>query len=215
MVGASTTPRQLPLRVFQMLGCTDLSEELDRALEIFPTYLRSQCLGMLSLVLRAILRLTERPDTVSSGQPGQQPRVEQGVVGNAAAWAFLGAVLAAASSPASLALCPMAVPCKKRGSSAEGNGLLLPARPGRDAGSRATSLSVGSAEPGRGVLSPGVKHSGRGRGCWQLWQLSRQHQSPTSLPRGSCGEGGSRGADKEPVLSVLPAYALLFPWPCQ
>ncbi|NXR04710.1 MROH7 protein, partial [Sagittarius serpentarius] len=46
----------------EMLGCTDLSEELDRALEIFPMYLQSQCLGMPSLVLRAILRLTERPD---------------------------------------------------------------------------------------------------------------------------------------------------------
>ncbi|NXI58129.1 MROH7 protein, partial [Chloroceryle aenea] len=47
----------------EMLGCTDLSEELDRALEIFPIYLQSSCLGMPSLVLRAILRLTERPDT--------------------------------------------------------------------------------------------------------------------------------------------------------
>ncbi|KFQ58781.1 hypothetical protein N334_08917, partial [Pelecanus crispus] len=49
--------------VFQMLGCPDLSEELDRALEIFPTHLRSQCLGMPSLVLRGILELTRRPDT--------------------------------------------------------------------------------------------------------------------------------------------------------
>ncbi|KFQ93517.1 hypothetical protein Y956_07424, partial [Nipponia nippon] len=48
--------------LIEMLGCTDLSEELDRALEIFPMYLRSQCLGMPSLVLRGILRLTERPD---------------------------------------------------------------------------------------------------------------------------------------------------------
>ncbi|NXK03941.1 MROH7 protein, partial [Herpetotheres cachinnans] len=47
----------------EMVGCTDLSEELDRALEIFPTYLRSQCLGIPTLVLRAILRLTERPET--------------------------------------------------------------------------------------------------------------------------------------------------------
>ncbi|XP_052632027.1 maestro heat-like repeat-containing protein family member 6 [Harpia harpyja] len=47
----------------EMLNCTNLSEELDRALEIFPVYLQSQCLGMPSLVLRAILRLTERPDT--------------------------------------------------------------------------------------------------------------------------------------------------------
>ncbi|NXU29718.1 MROH7 protein, partial [Thalassarche chlororhynchos] len=49
--------------LIEMLGCTDLSEELDRALEIFPTYLQSQCLGMPSLVLRGILRLTKRPDT--------------------------------------------------------------------------------------------------------------------------------------------------------
>ncbi|NXS68455.1 MROH1 protein, partial [Pandion haliaetus] len=47
----------------EMLSCTNLSEELDHALEIFPMYLRSQCLGMPTLVLRAILRLTERPDT--------------------------------------------------------------------------------------------------------------------------------------------------------
>lgn len=79
MVGASTAPHQLPLPVFQMLDCTNLSEELDCALEIFPIYLQSQCLGMPSLVLRAILRLTERPDTVSRGQPGQQPRVEHWV----------------------------------------------------------------------------------------------------------------------------------------
>ncbi|KFW62464.1 hypothetical protein AS28_10154, partial [Pygoscelis adeliae] len=47
----------------EMLGCTDLNEELDRALEIFPMYLQSQCLGMPSLVLRGILRLIEMPDT--------------------------------------------------------------------------------------------------------------------------------------------------------
>ncbi|NXW04396.1 MROH7 protein, partial [Fregetta grallaria] len=49
--------------LIEMLGCTDLSEELDSALEIFPIYLRSQCLGMPSLVLRGILGLTQRPDT--------------------------------------------------------------------------------------------------------------------------------------------------------
>ncbi|NWR67102.1 MROH5 protein, partial [Bucorvus abyssinicus] len=46
----------------EMLDCMDLSEDLDRVLEIFPIYLQSQCMGMSSLVLRAILRLTERPD---------------------------------------------------------------------------------------------------------------------------------------------------------
>ncbi|KFZ51617.1 hypothetical protein N338_06296, partial [Podiceps cristatus] len=51
------------LHVFQMLGCTDLGEELDRALNIFPSYLQSQYLGMHSLVLRGVLRLTRRPDT--------------------------------------------------------------------------------------------------------------------------------------------------------
>ncbi|NXV12526.1 MROH5 protein, partial [Cepphus grylle] len=45
----------------EMLSCTDLSEDVDRALEIFPMYLQSQCLGMPSLVLRAILKLTKRP----------------------------------------------------------------------------------------------------------------------------------------------------------
>ncbi|NXY67026.1 MROH5 protein, partial [Glareola pratincola] len=47
----------------EMLGCGDRSEDLDRALEIFPRYLQSQCLGVPSLVLRAILKLTQRPST--------------------------------------------------------------------------------------------------------------------------------------------------------
>ncbi|NXE14817.1 MROH7 protein, partial [Lophotis ruficrista] len=57
--------REMVIMVFliEMLDCTDLSRELDRALAIFPMYLQSQCLGMSSLVLRGILRLTERPDT--------------------------------------------------------------------------------------------------------------------------------------------------------
>ncbi|GAB0194588.1 maestro heat-like repeat-containing protein family member 6 [Grus japonensis] len=46
----------------EMLGCTDLNEELDRVLEIFPTYLQSQCLGMPSLALRGILTLIKKPD---------------------------------------------------------------------------------------------------------------------------------------------------------
>ncbi|KGL90093.1 Maestro heat-like repeat-containing protein family member 1, partial [Charadrius vociferus] len=54
----------------EMLGCTDLSEDLDRALKIFPMYLRSQCLGMPSLVLRGILRLTKMPDMVAGGESG-------------------------------------------------------------------------------------------------------------------------------------------------
>ncbi|XP_040425052.1 maestro heat-like repeat-containing protein family member 7 [Cygnus olor] len=51
----------------KMLECTDLGNELDCVVSLFATYLRSQCLGMQSLVLRAILGLTERPDTVSRG----------------------------------------------------------------------------------------------------------------------------------------------------
>ncbi|KFV08904.1 hypothetical protein N339_08077, partial [Pterocles gutturalis] len=47
----------------EMLDCDDLNEEeLDRALETFRTYLQSQCLGMPSLVLRGILKLTQKPD---------------------------------------------------------------------------------------------------------------------------------------------------------
>lgn len=219
VAGASTTPCQLPLRVFQMLGCTDLNEELNRALEIFPTYLQSQCLGMPSLVLRGILRLTETPDTVSRGQPGQlgqQPRVEQWAVGNTVAWAFLGIRSCASCCQLSCLPSPLPHGCAVQGERQQcrGNGLPLPAHPSRDAGSRATSLSMGSAEPGRGVLSPGVKCSSHGRGCWQLGQLSRQRRSPTSLPSGS-GEEGSQGAGKGPVLSILPLCALLFPWPCQ
>lgn len=56
-----------PPRLFQMLECTDLGNELDCVVSLFATYLRSQCLGMQSLVLRAILGLTQRPDTVSRG----------------------------------------------------------------------------------------------------------------------------------------------------
>ncbi|NXX22755.1 MROH7 protein, partial [Podargus strigoides] len=48
--------------LIEMLGCIKLKEELNRVLEIFPMYLQSQCLGMPSLVLRGILKLTKRPD---------------------------------------------------------------------------------------------------------------------------------------------------------
>ncbi|XP_064012123.1 maestro heat-like repeat-containing protein family member 7 [Pogoniulus pusillus] len=47
----------------EILERSDSEDEVDRALGILDMYLRSQCLGMPSLVLRAILRLTERPDT--------------------------------------------------------------------------------------------------------------------------------------------------------
>ncbi|KFV19825.1 hypothetical protein N340_07250, partial [Tauraco erythrolophus] len=48
--------------LIEMLGCTNLNKELDCALEIFPTYLKSQCPEMPRLVLRGILTLSERPD---------------------------------------------------------------------------------------------------------------------------------------------------------
>ncbi|NXK20111.1 MROH5 protein, partial [Arenaria interpres] len=48
----------------EMLGSMDLGEDLARALELFPMYLQSQCVGMPSLVLQGILKLTERPDVV-------------------------------------------------------------------------------------------------------------------------------------------------------
>ena len=64
-----------------MLGCTDLSEELDRALNIFPTCLQSQCLGMHNLVLRGVLMLTETPDTVSRGSQGNCASSLGGAVG--------------------------------------------------------------------------------------------------------------------------------------
>ncbi|XP_054033841.1 uncharacterized protein LOC128899358 [Dryobates pubescens] len=47
----------------ETVECSDCEEELQRALKILAMYLQSQCLGMPSLVLRAILRLTQRPDT--------------------------------------------------------------------------------------------------------------------------------------------------------
>uniref|UniRef100_A0A8C3GEH4 Maestro/Maestro-like HEAT-repeats domain-containing protein n=1 Tax=Cairina moschata TaxID=8855 RepID=A0A8C3GEH4_CAIMO len=46
-----------------LLECTELGDELDCVVSLFGSYLRSPCLGMQSLVLRAILGLTERPAT--------------------------------------------------------------------------------------------------------------------------------------------------------
>ncbi|XP_014814885.1 PREDICTED: maestro heat-like repeat-containing protein family member 7 [Calidris pugnax] len=46
----------------EMLGSVDLGEDLACALELFPMYLQSQCVGMPNLVLQGILKLTERPD---------------------------------------------------------------------------------------------------------------------------------------------------------
>eukprot|EP00075_Anas_platyrhynchos_P013745 XP_027302998.1 uncharacterized protein LOC113840448 [Anas platyrhynchos] len=51
----------------KLLECTELGDELDCVVSLFASYLRSPCLGMQSLVLRAILGLTERPTTVSGG----------------------------------------------------------------------------------------------------------------------------------------------------
>nr|XP_038042095.1 uncharacterized protein LOC113845082 isoform X2 [Anas platyrhynchos] len=51
----------------KLLECTELGDELDCVASLFASYLRSPCLGMQSLVLRAILGLTERPATVSGG----------------------------------------------------------------------------------------------------------------------------------------------------
>ncbi|KFV15057.1 Maestro heat-like repeat-containing protein family member 1, partial [Tauraco erythrolophus] len=48
--------------LIEMLGCNNINKELDHALEIFPTYLKSQCPEMPRLVLRGILTLSERPD---------------------------------------------------------------------------------------------------------------------------------------------------------
>ncbi|NXJ64714.1 MROH5 protein, partial [Rostratula benghalensis] len=45
----------------EVLGSIDFSEDLAHALELFPMYLQSQCVGMPVLVLRGILQLTERP----------------------------------------------------------------------------------------------------------------------------------------------------------
>ncbi|NXN21524.1 MROH7 protein, partial [Nycticryphes semicollaris] len=45
----------------EVLGSIDFSEDLAHALELFPMYLQSQCVGMPILVLRGILQLTERP----------------------------------------------------------------------------------------------------------------------------------------------------------
>lgn len=196
-----------------MLGCTNLSEELDCALEIFPMYLQSQCVGMPSLVLRAILRLTERPDTVSRGQPGDSsPGWSDGrwVTRRLRLFPASGVVLAAASSPASSALCPVAVPCKETDSSAEGNGLPLPARPRRDAGARVWGLQAWpwGAEP-RGETQRPRRGLLAARAALQAAPVAHQPA------QGSGGEGGSRGAGKEPALSVLPLCALLFPWPCR
>ncbi|XP_010006126.1 PREDICTED: LOW QUALITY PROTEIN: uncharacterized protein LOC104397812, partial [Chaetura pelagica] len=49
--------------IIEMLDLPNLGVVLDLALEIFPAYLESQSLGMPSLVLGGILKLTQRPDT--------------------------------------------------------------------------------------------------------------------------------------------------------
>lgn len=48
-----------------MLECVDLSEELHRVVSLFSTYLQSQSVGTQQLVLRGILQLSKRQDTVS------------------------------------------------------------------------------------------------------------------------------------------------------
>ncbi|XP_065498931.1 maestro heat-like repeat-containing protein family member 7 [Caloenas nicobarica] len=45
----------------EMLDCSDLTEDLDCALTIFPKCLQSKCLGMPSLVLRGIFKLMAKP----------------------------------------------------------------------------------------------------------------------------------------------------------
>lgn len=48
-----------------MLECVDLSEELHCVVSLFSTYLQSQSVGTQQLVLRGILQLSKRQDTVS------------------------------------------------------------------------------------------------------------------------------------------------------
>ena len=48
-----------------MLDCVDLNKELHRIMILFTTYLQSQSVGMQQLVLRGILKLSQRQDTVS------------------------------------------------------------------------------------------------------------------------------------------------------
>lgn len=50
-----------------MLDCMDLNKELHRIMILFTTYLQSQSVGMQQLVLRGILKLSQRQDTVSRG----------------------------------------------------------------------------------------------------------------------------------------------------
>lgn len=69
-------PRPELVPVLQMLDCSDLTEDLDCALQIFPKCLQSKCLGMPSLVLKGIFKLMAKPSMV---RRGQQSRVEQWV----------------------------------------------------------------------------------------------------------------------------------------
>ena len=50
-----------------MLECVDVTTELHHILKLFTTYLQSQSVGMQQLVLRGILQLSKRQDTVSRG----------------------------------------------------------------------------------------------------------------------------------------------------
>ncbi|XP_040502382.1 maestro heat-like repeat-containing protein family member 7 isoform X6 [Gallus gallus] len=49
--------------LIEMLDCVDLNKELHRIMILFTTYLQSQSVGMQQLVLRGILKLSQRQDT--------------------------------------------------------------------------------------------------------------------------------------------------------
>ena len=71
-VGSPAGSAGLPLLgAFQLLVCPDLTGADDHALKLLPRYISRQSLEMRSLVLRGLITLSERPETVSSGQAGK------------------------------------------------------------------------------------------------------------------------------------------------
>lgn len=85
--------------MFQLLKCTDIGDTVDCAVNIFPMYLQSQCVGMPRLVLKTLYKLSESPDTVSRGSGGE------------------GAAEGMARSPCSLSF--PSVPCSSPGHAGE------------------------------------------------------------------------------------------------
>ena len=78
--------------MFQLLSCGDLCGEDEDVLVLLGRYLQSACGVMRGLVLRGLIVLCEREETVSRGQRGEPVPAVWGWVGglgNTGAWTLL------------------------------------------------------------------------------------------------------------------------------